>query len=79
MLKRIKFGLAVLRAQMRLFLAEIHHYSARRIVSESREEMERAVELMKFTRQRLLAAKSDADLAQMQVRRHSQRRAMGLR
>ena len=79
MIKRIVLAIADLRAQVRLFFAEVNHHGAKRIVREARQELERAVDLAKHTRQQLLAAQTDAELAAMQVRRQQQRRAMGLR
>lgn len=79
MLKKIRLAIGDLRAQVRLFFAEAQHYSAKRIVTESREELDRSLEVFKHARQQLLAARTDAELAEMQVRRQRQRAAVGLR
>lgn len=78
-MKRLLLAYADLRAQVILFFAEVHHHSASRIVHEAREELDRAVEVARFTKRGLLSARTDAELAEMQVRRQRQRAAMGLR
>lgn len=78
-MKRIILGFLDLRAQVRLWLAEIAHDAAVRTVHEAREELDRAIGMAKATRAGLAVAQVDAKHAAMHVRRHRERCAMGLR
>lgn len=78
MIKRIVLCFLDLRAQVRLFSAEVRHDSAIRTVHEAREEMERSVGMAKATLAGLRIAQVDAKHAALHVRRHRERMAMGL-
>lgn len=78
-MKRIILAFLDLRAQLRLFVAEVHHDSALQAVHDARVEMERSVGMAKATAAGLAVARVDAKHAAMHVRRHRERCAMGLR
>ena len=78
-MKRIVLAYLDLRAQLRLWLAEISHDSALKIVHDAREEMDRSVDFARATQVGLKRAQDDATDAARNVRRHNERTAMGLR
>lgn len=78
-MKRIILGFLDLRAQIRLWLAEIAHDSALGAVHDARQEMDRALGMPRATKAGLAVASVNAKHAAMHVRRHRERCAMGLR
>lgn len=78
-MKRIILGFVDLRMQVRLWLAEIRHDGAVRMVHDAHQELDRAIGMAKATQVGLAVAKVDAKHAAMHVRRHRERLAMGLR
>ncbi len=78
-MKRIVLAYLDLRAQLRLWLAEIRHDSALKIVHDARLEMDRSVGFAKATQVGLQRAQDEATVAARNVRRNRERMAMGLR
>lgn len=78
-MKRFVLAYLDLRAQVRLFFAEIQHDGALRTAHDARVEVDRAVSFAKATRIGLDKARGEARLAAALVRRHRERCAMGLR
>lgn len=79
MIKRLRFAWLDLRAQVRLFWAEVHHDGAVRALHDAHKEAHRAMEFEQVTRVNLSRAQQAASDAVRDVRRHQQRRAVGLR
>lgn len=77
-MKRIILGFLDLRAQVALFIAEIHHDSAVRALHDAQVELERATGMSRYTLGQLRIAQVDAKHAAMHVRRQRQRAAVGL-
>ncbi len=78
-MKRIALAYLDLRAQIRLWLAEIRHDSALKIVHDAHQEMERSIGMAKATKVGLERARDEAATAARNVRRNRERMAMGLR
>ena len=78
-MRRLILAYLDLRAQVRLFLAEIHHDAALGAVHDARVEVDRSVSFAKATLVGLKVVQVDARHAAMHVRRHRERAAMGLR
>lgn len=78
-MKRIVLAYLDLRAQVRLWLAEIRHDSALKIADDARGELERANGMARATDVGLKRAQEEALTAARNVRRNNERCAMGLR
>lgn len=79
MIKRLRLAFLDLRAQVRLFFAEVQHDGAVRAVHDAHEELDRAVGMARATKAALVVASVDAKHAALHVRRQRERAAMGLR